>query len=60
MRGERYKYVDHSVFRQIAILKPEVALLPLAPAPFPIKVYIDTLFILFRDGLRLGMTLEPC
>jgi hypothetical protein len=48
-----------SVFRQIPILKPEITLLPLAPRALPVEIYIDTLLVLFRDGLRFGVTLEP-
>jgi hypothetical protein len=49
-----------SIFRQISILKPEIALLPLTPGALPVEVYIHALLILFRDRLRLRVTLEPC
>lgn len=47
------------VLGEIAVLKSEVALLPLAPGAFPVEVDVHALLVLFRDCLRLGVTLEP-
>ena len=48
------------VLRKISVFEAEVALLSLAPRPFPIEVNVYALFILLGDGLGLGVALEPC
>ena len=48
-----------SVFREVAVLEPEVALLALAPRTLPVEVDVHALLVLLRDRLRLGMPLEP-
>ena len=49
-----------SVVAQITILKPEVTLLPHAPAPLPVKVEILSLLVLVCHLIGLGVPLEPC
>lgn len=48
------------VFRQISILKSEVALLPLTPRALPIEVYVYPLLVFLCDSLWLRVPLEPC
>ena len=48
------------IFREISVLEPEIALLPLAPRAFPVEVNIDALLVLFRECLGLRVSLEPC
>ena len=48
------------VLGEVAVLEAEVALLALAPRAFPVEVDVNTLLIFLSDGLRLGVTLEPC
>jgi hypothetical protein len=47
------------VIAQPPILKPKVALLPLTPAIFPIKVKVPSLLVILCDGLGVVCPLEP-
>ena len=47
------------IFREIAVLEAEIALLALTPRALPIEVDVHALLVLFRDCLRFWMPLEP-
>jgi len=55
----RTRHFLRLILRQIPVLESEIALLPLAPGTFPVKVNIHALLILLRYCLRLGVSLEP-
>lgn len=48
-----------SIFREVTVLKSEVALFALTPRAFPVEVDVYALFVFFRDGLGFGVPLEP-
>jgi hypothetical protein len=48
-----------SILGKITILKSEIALLPLAPAAFPVEVHIYPLLVLVCDRLGFRVPLEP-
>lgn len=56
---EREERSTRSILREISILKPEIALLPLTPRALPIKVDVHALLVLLSDRLRLRVALEP-
>ena len=47
-----------SIFK-VSVLESEVTLFPLTPRAFPIEIHVHPLLVLFRDRLRLRMSLEP-
>lgn len=44
---------------QVAVKEGKVLLSPLRPAPLKVKVEVDSLLVLVRDGLGLIGALEP-
>lgn len=51
--------MTRSILRQITILEPKIALLPLTPRALPIEIHVHALLVFFRDRLRLRVALEP-